>query len=172
MSRFAPRQQSNSLIGRIFGSSENNQAHDLDAWLESTLKRELEVDHIERDDDGDIPIPVGSAVVFVRVSDEDPPHIEIFSPLLEDFAMRPEVYESVNSINRRTRIAKAVVSPESNQIVLSAELFVFEGGLSSDQLMATIDVVADRADHYDTLLQKRFGGRTMLDDDEGDEFDV
>lgn len=38
--------------------------------------------------------------------------------------------------------------------------------------LATIDLVADRADHYDSLLQKRFGGRTMLDDDERDEFDV
>ncbi|PQP39972.1 T3SS (YopN, CesT) and YbjN peptide-binding chaperone 1 [Mycolicibacterium austroafricanum] len=172
MSRFAPRAQSNSLISKIFGSSDQNQAHELNEWLENTLKRELEVDHIERDDDGDISIPVGSAVVFVRVCNEDPPHIEIFAPLLEDFAIRPEVYESVNAINRQTRIVKAVVSPEHNQIVLSAELFIFDGGLSSDQLMVTIDIVADRADHYDTLLQKRFGGRTMLDDDQGDEFDV
>lgn len=164
--------QSNSLIGKIFGSSGQDQARELNEWLENTLKRELEVDHIERDEDGDIPIPVGSAVVFVRVSDDDPPNIDIFAPLLEDFAMRPEVYESVNSINRRTRIAKAVVNPETNQIVLSAELFIFDVGLSSDQLMATIEIVAERADHYDTLLQKRFGGKTMLDDNDGDEFDV
>ncbi|KUI42941.1 hypothetical protein AU198_07650 [Mycobacterium sp. GA-1199] len=171
MSRFAPRSQPNSLIGKIFGSSGQSQALELNDWLEDTLKRELEIDNIERDDDGDIPIVVGSAVVFVRVADDDFPHIQIFSPLLEDFAMRPEVYRAVNSINQRTRIVKTVVIPEDNQIVMSAELFIFDGGLSSDQLMATIDVIADHADHYDTLLQKRFGGKTMLDD-EGDEFDV
>jgi hypothetical protein len=32
--------------------------------------------------------------------------------------------------------------------------------------------MADRADHYDSLLQKRSGGKTMLDDDDGDEFDL
>ena len=47
-----------------------------------------------------------------------------------------------------------------------------EGERYPEQLMATIDLIADRADHYDTRLQKRFGGQTMLDDDEGDEFDV
>ena len=37
--------------------------------------------------------------------------------------------------------------------------------------MAAVDLIADRADYYDSRLQKRFGGKTMLDDDE-DELDV
>ena len=44
----------------------------LDEWLEQTLKRELKIDKIERDEDGDIPIPCGSAVAFIRAFDEDP----------------------------------------------------------------------------------------------------
>jgi Putative bacterial sensory transduction regulator len=95
----------------------------------------------------------------------------IFAPLLEDFAMRPEVYEAVNTINLNMAFAKAVVNPDGPQIILSAELHIFDD-LSINQLMATVDLIADRADHYDTLLQKRFGGRTMLEDDEDDEFDV
>jgi len=171
LSRFAPRIQSTPLLGRIFGSGGERRTGELDEWLEETLKREFEVDTIERDEDGDIAIPRGSAVVYVRTADDDPPRIEIFSPLLEDFIMRPEVYAAVNSINRNTPLAKAFVHPDHAQIVLTAELHIFDG-LSSDQLMATIDLVADRADHYDSLLKKRFGGRTMLDDDDGDEFDV
>lgn len=170
MSRFAPRMQSSSFIGRIFGSSETKPATELDDWLESTLKRELKGE-LERDEDGDFAIPNGSAVVFVHTDNEEPPHIEIFAPLLEDFTMRPEVYEAVNTINRKTPVAKAIVDPDNKQIVLSAELYIFDG-LSSEQLMATIDLVAERADHYDTLLQKRFGGKTFLDDSEDDEFDV
>ncbi|ORB28017.1 hypothetical protein MPP7335_01848 [Mycolicibacterium parafortuitum] len=85
--------------------------------------------------------------------------------------MRPEVFAAVNTINRNTPFAKAYVDPDNAQIVLTAELYIFDG-LSSEQLLATIELVADRADHYDSLLQKRFGGKTMLDDDEGDEFDV
>ena len=155
----------------IFGSS--NQPSDgrqLDAWVEETLKRELKLDAIERDDDGDLWITYGSAVVFMRTSEEDEQRIHVFSPLLADFAMRPEVYEAVNAINEQVPLAKAFVDTESKQIILAADIFII-GELSPDYLMATIELIADRADHYDTRLQKRFGGKTMLDDDE-DEFDA
>lgn len=171
MSRFAPRTQPSSFMSRIFGSDESKPTNELDDWLETTLKRELKWDNVERDEDGDIPIPCGSAVVFIHTDNEEPPHIEIFAPLLEDFAMRPEVYEAVNTINRKTPLAKAVVDPDSKQIVLAAELYIFDG-LSPEQLIATIELVAERADHYDTLLQKRFGGKTFFEDSEDDEFDV
>lgn len=171
MSRFAPRIQSTPLLGRIFGSGGERRTDELDKWLEETLKREFKLDAIERDEDGDIPISRGSAVVYVHTADDDPPRIEIFSPLLEEFTMRPEVFAAVNSINRNTPLAKAYVDPDNAQIVLTAELYIFDE-LSPDHLLATIDLVADRADHYDSLLQKRFGGRTMLYDDERDEFDV
>ncbi|WP_425005600.1 YbjN domain-containing protein [Mycolicibacterium sp. S3B2] len=171
MSRFAPRPQSTSFLDRIFGSSSDHGEHQLQVWLEGTLKRDLKLDSIERDEDGDIVIAAGSAVVFIRTSDGETPCIVIFSPLLAEFAMRPEVYEAVNTINRNTPFAKAIVDPDGPQIVLSAELPIFDG-LSPEQLVATIELVADRADHYDTRLQKRFGGQTMLDDEEGDEFDV
>lgn len=171
MSGFAPRIQSTPLLGRIFGSGGERRTDELDKWLEETLKREFKLDAIERDEDGDIPISRGSAVVYVHTADDDPPRVEIFSPLLEEFTMRPEVFAAVNSINRNTPLAEAYVDPDNAQIVLTAELYIFDE-LSPDQLLATIDLVADRADHYDSLLQKRFGGRTMLDDGEGDEFDV
>ena len=171
MSRFTPRAQSSSFIGKVFGSGDGARVDELNQWLESTLKRELELDGLERDEEGDIPIAVGSTAVFVRVIEENLLRIEIFAPLLHDFAMRPEIYQAVNSINRKTPLAKAVVDPDNSEIVLSTELYIFDG-LSPDQLMATIDLVADRADHYDTLLQKRFGGKTLLDDANDDEFDV
>jgi hypothetical protein len=172
MAQFRPQPTQRSFLGRIFGSDPEQPSGDLNQWLEDTLKRELELDEITRDEDGDIPIPYGSAVAFIRTNDDqDSPVVEVFSPLLADFTMRPEVYEAVNTINRNTPFAKATVDAESCQIILSAQLFIFDG-LSPDQLMATIDLVTDRADHYDTRLQKRFGGKTMLDDSDDDEFDV
>lgn len=159
----------------LFGGSkpEAPRSDQLDSWIEDTLKRELKVDKIERDGDGDIPIQCGSAMVFVQTVgvDSELPLIRVFSPLLEEFAMRPEVYESLNSINQQTPFAKAVVDPAIPQIELAAELFVFEQ-LSSEQLMATIELIGEYADRFDTMLQKRFGGATMFDDDEDGEFDV
>lgn len=101
-----------AFFDRIFGSDNDNGSNELNEWLESTLKRELKLDEIERDEDGDIPIRSGSAVVFIRAIDDESPRIEIFAPLLEDFAMRPEVFEAVNAINRKTPFAKATVNPE------------------------------------------------------------
>jgi hypothetical protein len=159
----------------LFGGSKDEapRSVQLDRWIEDTLKRELDVDEIERDEDSDIPVRWGSAMVFIRIVgvDSELPLIRVFSPLLEDFTMRPEVYESLNSINRQTPFAKAVVDPAIRQIELAAELFVFEQ-LSSEQLMATIELIGEHADRFDTMLQKRFGGVTMFDDDDADEFDV
>lgn len=143
---------------------------DLDAWLKATLEQLLGVTDIQRDEDGDIPIPYGSAVLFIRHGDPEAPFLEIFAPLLGEFTMSPDVYEAVNSINAQVPMAKAVVDSDNKQIVLSAELPLV-GTLSPDDLMLAVELVADAADHFDTLLQKRFGGNTMLDDD-GDSIDV
>lgn len=170
MSRFSPRTQPPSFFERIFGSDNDNRAVDLDSWLVTTLRHELKTDTIERDEDGDIPIQSGSAVVFIHTDDEAS-CITVLAPLIEDFAMRPEVYEAANAINRKIPFAKVIVDPDIKQILLLAELHILDG-LSSERLMATIDLVSEAADHYDTMLQKRFGGKTMLDDTAGDEFDV
>jgi hypothetical protein len=158
-------------VASVFGSSDQPRSgQQLDTWLEDTLKQELKLDAIERDDDGDLWVSYGSAVVFVRAIEEDGQRIHIFSPLLADFSLRPEVYEAINAINEQVPLAKAFVDTDSKQIILAADIFIIDD-LSPDYLMATIDLIADRADHYDTRLQRRFGGKTMLDDDE-DELDV
>ena len=163
-----------AIFGLFGGSKDETPRNDqLDHWLEDTLKRELEVDEIVRDEDGDIPVRWGSAMVYVSVMgvDSELPLIRVFAPLLEDFTVKPEVYEAVNSINRQTPFAKAIVDPEIGQIVLAAELFVFDQ-MSSEQLMATIELVGENADRFDTMLQKRFGGTTMFDDDDAGAFNV
>ena len=158
-------------VAGIFGSGDQPASgKQLDSWLEETLKRELKLNALERDEDGDLWITYGSAVVFMRTSEDDGPRIHIFSPLLADFGMRPEVYKLLTPSTSRYRLPRRSLSTDSKQIILAADIFIM-GELSPDYLMATIELIADRADHYDTRLQKRFGGKTMLDDDE-DEFDA
>lgn len=154
---------------RLGGGQQDNSTDDLDQWLERTLKDALGF-KVQRDEDGDIAIPYGSVVVFVCQSDPESPFLEVFAPLLEEFHLSPEVYEAVNSINSQVSMAKAVVHADEKVITLSAELPLV-GPLSADELMMTIELVAEAADHFDSLLQKRFGGKTTLDDDDG-EFDV
>lgn len=151
------------------GTSEEAVTDDLDKWLDRTLKDALGF-KVERDGDGDIAIPYGSAIVFIRHRDPESPFLHIFAPLLADFTLTADVYAAVNSINSQVAMAKAVVIEEEKQIVLSADLPVV-GTLSSDELMLVIEIMAEAADHFDSLLQKRFGGTTMFEDD-GDEFNV
>lgn len=163
-----------ALFGLFGGSKDEAPRNDqLEHWLDDTLKREFDTDVLVRDEDGDIPIRRGTAMVYVSVigGDSELPLIRVFAPLLEDFAMRPDVYEALNAINRQIPFAKAVVDAEISQIVLAADLFVFDQ-MSSEQLMATIDLVGENADHFDTILQKRFGGTTAFDDDDAGEFDA
>jgi hypothetical protein len=62
-----------SIFDRIFGSDDGDRAEKLDSWLEGTLKRELKLETIERDDDGDIPLEHGSTVVYLRAIEEKMP---------------------------------------------------------------------------------------------------
>jgi len=163
-----------ALFGLFGGSKDEAPRNDqLDHWIEDTLKRELKLDEVERDDDGDIPLDCGSTTVYVRTLDveSDLPLIRVFAPLLAKFEMKPAVYEALNSINRKTVLAKAIVDPAIPQILLFADIFVF-GEISPWQLMSTIELVGESADQYDTMLQKRFGGTTMFDDDDDGEFNV
>lgn len=67
-------------------------------------------------------------------------------------------------------MAKVIVDDDSTQIVMSIELPVMNS-LNGDDLMLAIEIVSTEADHFDTLLQRRFGGTTALDDND-DEIDV
>ena len=152
------------------GEDEPGPTTDLTEWLDATLKDELKISKIQRDEDGDIPIAVGSSLLFIRQGDDESPFVTVFAPLLSDFRMSPEVFDAVNAINRKIPMAKVIIDEDDTQIVMSIELPVINS-LSPEDLMLAIEIVSTEADHYDTLLQKRFGGTTALDDDH-DEIDV
>lgn len=137
---------------------------DLDEWIVATLKEVLGLSEVHRDEDGDIPIPRGSSMLFIRPHDGESPFLEIFSPILQGFQMSSDVYEAVNAINSQIPMAKATVSGDGTLIVLGAHLLAET--LSPAEFMLAIDLVSSAADHFDTLLQKRFGGSTLLDDDD------
>jgi hypothetical protein len=142
----------------------------LEQWVEGLLAEWLGVPEIKRDQDGDMWIPAGSAVVFVRVHDEEFPTVEVFSPLLRDFKPEPAVYEAVNAINVKLRIARVMVIEQGPTIILQADIPA--GSLAPLELISTVQLVGRAADHFDTLLQARFGGETMFEEDEEESVDV
>ncbi len=151
--------------GTSTSSASEDSPKDFASWVDSVLKDQLGLPEVYRDEDGDIPIPRGSAVVFIRVLDKDSPFLEVFSPLVRGFEISPDVFEAVNAINMQVPMAKATVFADSKQIVLSAHVLI--DTLSAKELMFTLDMVSNAADHFDTMLQKRFGGTTLLEDSDG-----
>ena len=141
----------------------------LEQWVAAVLADWLDVPEIKRDDDGDMWIPAGSAVVFVRAHDDEFPSVEVFSPLLRDFKEGPAVFEAVNAINVKLRMARVMVV-EGPTIILQADIPA--GSLDPQELIFTVQMVGRAADHFDTLLQARFGGETMFEEDEEDSVDV
>ncbi|WP_155289271.1 T3SS (YopN, CesT) and YbjN peptide-binding chaperone 1 [Rhodococcoides fascians] len=135
---------------------------DLNTWVEGVIGR-LMGSPPRRDADGDIPIHRGSSVVYVRQHEHDSPFLEVFSVLLSGFEMSPSVYEAVNAINAQVPMAKTTVNRDETAIGMNVLLFV--ESISEHELCETIDIVSASADHFDNLLQKRFGGHTALEDD-------
>lgn len=140
----------------------------LDKWVLDTLSKIFR-GPVRRGTDGDIEIPRGSSSTYVRVN-RDYSVIHVFSHLVQGMTPDPEIYEAVNAINTQVPLAKAVVVDEGRSVVLNAELLA--DSVTPFELLATLDVVSEAADHFDTLLAERFGGSTRLPDEPPDEIDL
>ena len=73
----------------------------LNRRLEDALKPFLGLDDLIRDADGDIPVRVGSALMFVRAVPGTPPLVQLFAHVLDDVDLTLPLLEAVNDINRR-----------------------------------------------------------------------
>jgi len=158
--------------GNASAAVDGPDASDSDAsfsdWLLRTLSEQFEV-AIERDIDGDIPIPRGSSVTYLRV-DPDTPILHMFAPVVSQMPTNPAVFEAINTINLQLSIVHALVVEDGTGVVLGAS--VPADSLSTESLFFFLDQVSGAADYYDTLIVERFGGTTMLEDDPEGSVDV
>ena len=122
--------------------------------VEEGLRGWLGVERLERDGDGDYPIPVGSALVYVRVGDHRLPLVAIFSSILTDVDESPGLFVALNDINRRIRFARAFWVGRT--IVVATELAAVD--VTAGQISFACMQLASLADHLDDVLHGRFGG--------------
>ena len=127
--------------------------------VEEGLRRWLGIDRLERDEDGDYPIPVGSALVFVRLADGTLPMIAIFSTILTGVDESPSLFAALNDINRRIRFARAFSI--AGTIIIATELPVVD--ITADQIAFACMQLGSLADHLDDVLHGRFGGAFAFD---------
>ena len=122
--------------------------------VEDGLRRLLGVERLERDADGDYPIPVGSAVMFVRLIEGRPPMVGVFSPVLVGIDEGPGLFAALNDINRRIHYARAFWV--ARQVIIAVELPAVD--ITADQIAFACVQLGSLADHLDNVLHGRFGG--------------
>jgi hypothetical protein len=103
------------------------------------------------DDDGDIPIRWGSAVLYVRVI-ADNPIIRIFSPLLREVHLSDDLRDAVNELNKNHLFASAFWA--DGVVLLTADLFA--APFVPQQFLNLLHAVAETADSIDDQLRSRF----------------
>ena len=122
--------------------------------VEEGLRLWLGVERLERDEDGDYPIPVGSAMVYVRVGDDRLPLVAVFASILTDIDESPSLFAALNDINRRIRFARAFWAART--IVVATELAAVD--VTAEQISFACMQLGCLADHLDDVLHGRFGG--------------
>jgi hypothetical protein len=113
---------------------------------------------IEFDEEGDIPLPMGSALVWVRVH-ETAPVVELFSSVVRGAFDRERAAFEVAVLNRDTRMVKFVLLDDAVLATVHLPAMPF----APRHLRAMAAAMADVVDRVDDDLVARVGGRRALD---------
>ncbi len=137
-------------------------------YIEKICKEYLGLEELIVDDNGDIPIRLGSSRYIVRLIDDPMDLVRVFAVAVYGATESPELYKELNRIN-------------SN--IVSARIFYLEGNIVavSETPAESCDkedfahlcwAVGTLADGVDQDLQKQFGGELAFKEEEGDGKDV
>jgi hypothetical protein len=127
--------------------------------VEGALRSRLGVGELIRDVDGDYPIRIGSALMFVRLVEGVPPVVQLFSIVVADVDESPELLAALNDVNRRIRFGRAFWA--DRRVVVTMELTAID--LTADQVAFGINQLGNLADGLDDWLSGRFGGSTAFE---------
>ena len=114
------------------------------------------------DEDGDIPLRYGSALLILR-ADSEAPYVGLVSPLLTGVAPSAELHEALDDLMRSNRQVRFYVATRTVHaaVDLIADPFV------PDHLGATLAVMGRLCDETGRELQHRFGGSTAFEEEPG-----
>ena len=112
------------------------------------------------DDDGDIPLPLGSAVLFVRVA-EEAPVVEAFAFVVRGELDKERAAYEVAVLNRDTRMVKFVLLDDA----VLATMQVAAAPFTPRNLRSLVVSMANTVDRIDDDLAARVGGRLGMEPD-------
>ncbi|QNN52356.1 T3SS (YopN, CesT) and YbjN peptide-binding chaperone 1 [Nocardioides mesophilus] len=114
----------------------------------------------EHDEDDDIPVVSGSALIFVRVL-ETAPAVQLFCSLVHDVTDRDRAAFEVAVLNRDVRYLKFVLVEDTVMVQLHLPAYPF----APEHLRTMLSIMSDTVDTIDDDLVARVGGRRTFEPD-------
>jgi hypothetical protein len=145
------------------GAAAAPAAHDPSAPLPDRVRAVVSdllmqpVDELPVDADGDIAIRSGSAMVFVRITD-NPPLVEVSSPVLTEVRATQRLYERLSALTKTLPVGRLYLEDDT----VWASVGVFGTDFQPTHLSTAIRVMTGLADVLDDRLQGDFGGKVFF----------
>jgi hypothetical protein len=143
-------------------ASRKDEQEDLPQLLLETLKSTTGIADLDYDDDGDIGVRCGSAVVFVRLTN-DSPFVRIHSHLLRGVEESEGLLARLNDMNANEIVMHFIYRNDTVYAVAD----VCAAPFVADHVALVFDHFCAIADGIDGLLQVDFGGETAFAEVEG-----
>jgi hypothetical protein len=148
-------------------SKNDNPVDVLRQFVLHTLASHFEKNVITIDEDGDIIMPAGSAVMCVTVAPE-PLIVRVYAILVKKIVRSGELYETLNHINAGLEIGR--MFEKDGLIILESSIFPY--ALNEQSLLNVVMHVQFLADQYDNRLHATFGGELIGKSPSADMIDV
>jgi hypothetical protein len=114
-------------------------------------------DSLEQDDDGDIPVQLGEALLFVHVYDA-PRFVRVFSLVVNKVESDEALLQRLNGLNARAKLVRFLFA--NGAIWASSDLFAHP--LVPRHVVEACEVVGEVANDLRDILQREFGEHTVL----------
>jgi hypothetical protein len=105
-----------------------------------------------------VAVRCGTAVLYVRLVEAEPPVVRVFSPLLRHIPLSAELLAELNDLNSRLNFQR--VFWRDATVYAACELLA--DTLTAAEFGHACDGIADAADYYDERLRVKFGGETAF----------
>lgn len=137
----------------VFPESQEELREHVDRALLTMLGEPL-----RHDGDGDVPIVVGSSVVYVRVI-ADRPAVDVFAEIVVEVGDLARAEQEVNILNRTHGHAKFYV--RDDRVLMSHRIVAWP--FAPEQLRVVVDEICSSVDDIARDLAQRTGGHRFLD---------
>ena len=125
--------------------------------LLSTVQECMGLPDLGFDQDGDIALRVGTAIVFIRYQ-ADPPLVQMHSPLVSGLESSPGLLARLNELNKRCGFLHFFF--DQGRIIALAD--VHAAPFTTDHIVWVLRMFCEAVDDVDDLLVYEFGGETVF----------